>query len=204
MRRMQTPTVIELRRYLLHPGRRDDLIALFEREFIETQEALGLQVLGIFREPAQPDQFAWLRGFAGMAERLQGLQDFYGGPAWQQHRDAANATMIDSDNVLLLRPIAPWPAMHEASPDGRWHALILPLREPLDETARIALLRERPVLWLDSEPSENDFPRLPVRSGSWVLGLATTPPDVPPALEDRLAGPVERLTLTPTTRSRMR
>ena len=87
--------------------------------------------------------------------------------------------------------------------DGRWHALILLLREPLDEATRAAL-RERPGLWLDSEPSENDFPRLPVRSGCWVLGLATTPPVVPPALQDRLAGPIERLTLTPTTRSRMR
>jgi len=104
-----TPTrVVELRRYTLHPGRRDDLIELFEREFVETQEAVGLQVLATFIDPARPDTFVWLRGFAGMAERLQGLQAFYGGPVWQRHRDAANATMIDSDDVLLLRPITPW------------------------------------------------------------------------------------------------
>jgi hypothetical protein len=41
-----SPELLELRRYRLHPGRRDELIALFEREFIETQEAVGLQVLG--------------------------------------------------------------------------------------------------------------------------------------------------------------
>ena len=204
---MQTPSrdpqVIELRRYLLQPGRRDDLVTLFEREFIETQEALGLQVLGVFTEPAAPDQFVWLRGFAGMAQRLHGLQAFYGGPVWQQHRDAANATMIDSDNVLLLRPIAPWPAVHEPSPDGRWHALIVPLRAPADEAQRAAL-RPLPGLWLDSEARENDFPRLPVRSGCWLLGLATTPLELPPALQAQQAGPIERLTLAPTHRSRMR
>lgn len=203
MRRMPPPTVIELRRYLLHPGRRDDLIALFEREFIETQEALGLQVLGIFREPAQPDQFCWLRGFAGMAERLRGLQGFYGGPVWQQHRDEANATMIDSDNVLMLRPITPWPEEHAASPDGHWHALIVPLARPLDAAARDTL-RRRPGLWLDSEPSENDFPRLPVRSGCWVLALDTKPPGLTPEVQAFRAGPIERLDLTPTHRSRMR
>lgn len=39
-----------------------------------------------------------------MSSRAQALRDFYGGPVWKAHREAANATMIDSDNVLLLRP----------------------------------------------------------------------------------------------------
>ena len=39
-----------------------------------------------------------------MTSRAKALTDFYGGPVWKAHREAANATMIDSDNVLLLRP----------------------------------------------------------------------------------------------------
>jgi hypothetical protein len=42
-----------------------------------------------------------------MDRRAAQLQEFYGGPVWKAHRDAANATMIDSDNVLLLRPASP-------------------------------------------------------------------------------------------------
>jgi hypothetical protein len=42
-----------------------------------------------------------------MESRAAQLQKFYGGPVWKAHRDAANATMIDSDNVLLLRPASP-------------------------------------------------------------------------------------------------
>ncbi|HEY9084444.1 MAG TPA: hypothetical protein VIN40_00675 [Candidatus Tyrphobacter sp.] len=34
--------VVELRRYVMRPGRRDDLVALFEREFIESQGVLML------------------------------------------------------------------------------------------------------------------------------------------------------------------
>jgi len=195
--------VVELRRYTLHPGRRDDLVQLFEREFVETQQALGLQVLATFIDPARPDSFVWLRGFAGMAERLRGLQAFYGGPVWQRHRDEANATMIDSDDVLLLRPITPWPAAPAAAPDGRWHLLVCALREPADEDLRTTL-RGRPGIWLDSEPSDNDFPRLPVRSGSWVLALAPTPPEPPPPLQARLSQPAERLSLIPTARSPLR
>lgn len=97
-------SVVELRQYTLHAGRRDELIALFEREFIEPQEALGMRVIGQFRDLDAPDRFVWLRGFRDMSSRAASLAAFYGGPVWQAHRDAANATMIDSDNVLLLQP----------------------------------------------------------------------------------------------------
>jgi hypothetical protein len=56
--------------------------------------------LGAFRDVDDPDSFVWLRGFADMPARGEGLQAFYGGPVWAKHSDAANATIIDSDNVL--------------------------------------------------------------------------------------------------------
>jgi hypothetical protein len=101
------PAVIELRRYALHPGEHDTLIELFDREFVETQEAVGMQIVGQFRDLDVPDSFVWLRGFAGVAERKVALEAFDGGPVWKQHAQAANATMISSGNVLLLRPVSP-------------------------------------------------------------------------------------------------
>lgn len=86
------------------PGQRDVLVDLFEREFIESQEATGLSVIGQFHDLNNPDRFVWLRGFSDMDSRARQLEEFYGGPVWQKHREAANTTMIDSDNVLLLRP----------------------------------------------------------------------------------------------------
>ena len=40
--------IVELRQYTLHPQQREVLIDLFDREFVETQEAQGMRVLGQF------------------------------------------------------------------------------------------------------------------------------------------------------------
>ena len=106
--------VVELRQYTLHKGRRDALIELFEREFVESQEACGMQLIGQFRDLDDADRFVWLRGFRSMPARAQALAAFYGGPVWNSHRSAANATMLDSDNVLLLREA--WPGSGFAVP----------------------------------------------------------------------------------------
>ena len=97
--------VVEVRQYTLRPGQRDVLIDLFDRELVESQEADGMAIVGQFRDLDDPDRFTWIRGFASMPARARALASFYGGPAWKAHSAAANATMIDSDNVLLLRPV---------------------------------------------------------------------------------------------------
>jgi len=74
--------VVELRQYTLRPGQREVLIKLFERELIEPQEAVGMQILGQFWDLDRPDRFVWLRGFSDMEARRQGLAAFYGGPVW--------------------------------------------------------------------------------------------------------------------------
>lgn len=96
--------VIELRQYITYPGQRDVLTGLFEREFIDSQEALGIRVLAQFRDQNDPYRFTWLRGFPGMDERRKSLTDFYYGPLWKRYREQANATLYDNDDVLLLRP----------------------------------------------------------------------------------------------------
>ena len=58
--------IVELRQYTLHPQQREVLIDLFDREFVETQDAQGMRVLGQFRHLDRPDQFVWLRSFADM------------------------------------------------------------------------------------------------------------------------------------------
>lgn len=98
--------VYELRQYTLHPGQREVLIELFDSEFVEPQEELGMEVVGQFRDLDRPDHFVWVRGFADMPARQAALSAFYGGPVWAAHKDVANGTMIDSDDVLLLRPAA--------------------------------------------------------------------------------------------------
>ena len=170
------PPVIELRQYTLHPGQRDVLIELFEREFIEPQEALGVRVAGIFRDLDDSDRFVWLRGFTDMASRPVALAGFYDGPVWQRHRTAANALMIDSDDVLLLRPVNP---QAHAGAAGLVTATICPLATAAP--GPLVALFERTVQpqWVAAgaqwvvgfvtESAPNNFPRLPVREGESVI-----------------------------------
>lgn len=236
--------VIELRQYTLQPGRRDDLIDLFDREFIEPQEAVGMHVIGQFRDLDAADRFVWLRGFPDMASRSESLQGFYGGPTWQRHREAANATMIDSDDVLLLRPA------REGS------GLATPAREraPSGATGSQGGLVEAGICLLDAaaqegflerfesrlaprlrdagadiiglyvtDPSENTFPRLPVRDERvlvWFARFADVEAHhryevallgddqwrnaIAQALLHGLRQPPQRLRLAPTARSELR
>ena len=180
--------LVELRRYTLHPGRRDDLIALFEREFIESQEALDMQVLLHAREPAAPNRFVWFRGFRDLPSRAPALQAFYGGPVWQAHREAANATMVDSDDVHLLREAAPgsgfavpsWrPSIHAMAPeaiiDVTLHHFAAPVDAELlaffaDEIAPVARnCGARILASYVTDPGPNEFPRLPVHGGRHVF-----------------------------------
>jgi len=99
--------VVELRQYTLKPGKRDTLIDIFDTHLIEGQEDAGMTIIGQFRDLDRPDMFVWMRGFDGMEARKDALTAFYEGPVWGAYSNAANATMIDSDDVLQLKPA--WP-----------------------------------------------------------------------------------------------
>lgn len=196
--------VIELRQYTLKPGQREVLIELFEREFIETQEAVGMRLVGQFRDIDRPDRFVWIRGFPDMPARAQALGAFYGGPVWQAHREAANTTMIDSDNVLLLRPIdansafampstARAPVGATAPAPSRVLATLYYFDAPVDDDFRRFFDTEvapvqidagaRPLARFETEPAENTFARLPVREGEHVfIDFAAFPSEI--ALRD--------------------
>ncbi len=223
-------SVVELRQYTLKPGQRDVLIDLFDRELVESQEALGMRVIGQFRVLDEADTFFWLRGFENMQARHEGLRGFYGGPTWKAHRDRANATMVDSDNVLLLRPASPGSGfdlngLTRAEPDAgeasakRYVAHILYFREPIER--EFAAHFEQVVLpglvrngvtvpaYFVSERSMNTFPALPVREdeNAFVWFSVTGDDavhqayDVAGSYGNVLSRPVEIKTLAPTPRS---
>jgi quinol monooxygenase YgiN len=185
---MTAQTVVELRQYRMKPGRRDDLIDLFEREFVESQEAHGMSLLGQFRDLDAPGHFVWMRGFESMEARKAALEGFYGGLVWQAHREAANATLADNDDVLLLTPPVAaarldLPPRDAAGGDLAPVALIAVTTQALDGLPEASFAQRfeadvRPALeaagasvvgWMVTEAAENTFPRLPVREGETVL-----------------------------------
>jgi hypothetical protein len=190
-------TVLELRQYTLTPGRRDALIELFERELIAPQERAGMQIIGTFRDLADAQRFVWIRGFPDMERRAESLAAFYGGPVWRRHRNAANATMVDTDNVLLLRP-APLSTNFTRGPQttvaveepALVQVVIVPFAEPVDDDGltyfsdviepMIEASGGRMLACLVSEHAANTFPALPVREGEnvlvWLAGVGDLQP----------------------------
>jgi hypothetical protein len=178
--------VVELRRYRLRPGHFAGLQRVFQEELVEPQAAAGMRLGGQFGDRDDPDRFVWFRGFASMEQRHRALETFYLGPVWSRHADEANATMLDSDDVLLLRPTAPSrpprPAVVPGGVTGQEWAVLQVLELPhgdelldtwISSTYHATLERAfgRPVAMWRTEPSANTFAALPVRTGSFFVAL---------------------------------
>ncbi|MEP7452831.1 NIPSNAP family protein [Phyllobacterium sp. SB3] len=180
--------IIELRRYRLHPNKRDELIDIFDTHFLEGQERCGMKIIGQFRDMDDPDAFVWFRGFDNMQARDQALTGFYDGPVWCENRQAANATMIDSDDVLLLHPASRnldfvLPVIRHAkqkiSADTIFQINTYNLKAPAEDgfldfyegviAPILDSAGDNRIALLASDHSENSFTRLPVRLGENVL-----------------------------------
>lgn len=186
--------VVELRQYEMKPGARDVLIDMFDNIFVEAQEAAGNTILGQFRDLDRPNRFVWLRGFPDMPSRAKSLDAFYTSATWQKHRNAANDTMIDVSDVLLLRPLKPLPIgkrprdeattgivevtvyAFDAATDPEAIAQINDDIETAGATALAAYVTEK---------SANNYPRLPIRENENVLVRIATFPSLAAYSEHR-------------------
>ncbi len=200
--------VLELRRYTLHPGRRDVLIDVFDEWFVSGQEAAGMRIVGQFRDVDAPDAFVWLRGFASMEDRTAALEAFYGGPVWAAQRDAANATMVDWTDVLLLQPLAAHTALGDDLPirSGRVGIAVVPLPGPLAAAARSVVVQsfdEMPnaVGAYVSLHAPNGFPALPVRDAEVLVLCFDGPAVLAPEIEVLGDGEAHLAELVPTAGS---
>ncbi len=173
--------VIELRNYILKPGKRDPFIDYFEENFIQSQIDLGGYPVGQFRIKGSENNFFWIRGFAHMASRSEFLPSFYYGPVWKEYGGVANNMLVNNDNVYLLKPLT-WvdgslqqegPVNSDALKTGKGIAVVdfYIANSKLDKLISFFSKTYHPFLknnagqtdtfWI-SELAENDFPRLPV------------------------------------------
>jgi len=127
-----------------------------------------------------------------MPARADALKAFYSGPVWKAHREAVNATIDDSDNVLLLRPARP-DSGFGSEKGGLMIATLYYFDAPVDvafldffDHSVEPLLAENGAsitARFVTESSANNFPALPVREGENVFVWFSLFPD--PAAYDR-------------------
>jgi hypothetical protein len=190
--------VLELRQYTLRPGTREPFIELFDNVFADPQDATGMTVIGEFRDLDRPNRFVWIRGFQDMPLRATELAAFYRGDLWHEHRDEANASIDDSGNVLLLEPASPALRFSNiaARPGaGDTHSrvglvIVTLYYTKTDNPGAFATQFDKSLRRLAeadgartlaayvTSSQENNYPKLPVRSGEhifvWVSTFKTT------------------------------
>ncbi len=210
----RTDKIIELRNYTLLPGKRDTLIELFEREFVETQEAMGARIVGTFRDIDSPDHFVWIRSFKDLDTRAGALTAFYNGPAWHAHSKAANATMLDTDNVHMLHSAGPLLCLPAGRPardatDVLQTLLaidIYVLSGHTEKELRAQAIRDPAIIGMfTTEHSPNNFPAMPVHTNSVFVTIRRF--DAKQQVIPRSQGlpePEQTLRLRPTLRSLLR
>lgn len=202
--------VIEFRRYMIKEGEREHFAQYFESYFPEAFQQMGAIAFGQFFERKNPVAFTWLRGFKNTDARAVINAGFYYGPLWREHASTMNNLMVDSDNVLLLRPLSPErgipvlpavdPVREAKGAQGIVIAQIFAVKpnsvdaftqqaEAMFAGYRSAGAREAGVLVTLDVP--NNFPQLPVRmDGPYLVWLGIIKDNK--ALETRFAPLAER------------
>jgi hypothetical protein len=115
---------VEFRRYTIKDGECEHFAKYFESYFPEAMEQTGAIAAGSFFERKRQNSFTWIRSFHTIEARAAANAAFYYGPVWREHRTTLNDLMTDSDNVMLLRPLAPEQGV-----------TILPAVDPVTESA---------------------------------------------------------------------
>lgn len=161
---------------------------MFERLFLDAQEIGGAHVAATFRDLDHPDRWVWIRCFESMETRRPALSAFYNSALWLKHRNACNATIKDSDNVLLLKPREGSILRERRAPIGAnaipRSIFSLDIYFPEDATRFAAAFSRHaapalraigaaPDATFVTEPAENNYKRLPVRTGETVFVTLT-------------------------------
>lgn len=82
--------ILEIRRYEIVPGRRDEFADWFDGEVLPEMEAAGMRIVGQFVSHDDPNAFFYLRAFADEEERDRQVEAFYGSERWKSElRDRA-------------------------------------------------------------------------------------------------------------------
>ncbi len=200
--------VIELRRYTIQPGERENFAEYFDSYFPEAFQQAGMVALGQFLERDEPSRFTWLRGYRDMDARAIALSNFYFGPVWKELKTIVNPLMVDYENVLLLRPLRPIPLLppvdvvrERESPRGVVMMHIFPHEDGLAHEVERAYASYPSAGLLLTLNEPNNFPRHPVRTdGPWLVWLGVFEDER--QFEPMAGGEV--VALAPTRRSRLR
>ena len=92
---------VEVRRYRIKPGRREEFIEFFEMRAVSALRSHGMKILGPLLDLENPNKFVWLRSFPSLDERERMKEAFYEGELWKNELEAIAMPMLESYDVIL-------------------------------------------------------------------------------------------------------
>lgn len=168
--------IIDLRDYTLKPNTRDKFVERCETLIFPEQKRLGATILGTFCDANDPNRIVWLRAMPNMAERKRILTAFYShGEVWKANRRDVNSWIVDSSNVLLVKPVADFVTPASKMTDHSIMVMYTRLAkrsfnfaDELDKASEaIKEIGGRVLAKLVTDPSENNYPLHPIRTGEY-------------------------------------
>lgn len=101
--------LVEIRRYEIRPGRRDEFVTWFEAEAMPAMQSAGFNILGVFVDVEHPDVFFYLKGFESDGERERLNSAFYQSDLWISNLKVRALEMETGYEVALVGSTASSP-----------------------------------------------------------------------------------------------
>ncbi|MCF2871281.1 NIPSNAP family protein [Octadecabacter sp. G9-8] len=95
--------IIEIRKYTLKPGRREDFVTYFETVNRPALRDAGMLVFGPMRDLDNPDVVHWMRAFENEEQRQKIKDTFYDGPVWTQDVEPVVMPMIEKFEASIAQ-----------------------------------------------------------------------------------------------------
>lgn len=110
--------LVEIRRYIVKPGRRDEFVRFFQGEVRPAMEAAGMRILGVYVGVEDSRSFFYLRGFHTSEERDRQLSSFYQGAVWLENLRERALAMEESFRVELVSSVDDAGSTDRGHPSG--------------------------------------------------------------------------------------
>jgi NIPSNAP len=96
----------ELRQYVIRPGTRDRWVALMQDQIVPFQKRHGMQIVGCFIVPDDPEAFVWIRRFDDEAQRQKQYDAVYKSAEWLEKIKPQIDEMLIRERmkITLLEP----------------------------------------------------------------------------------------------------
>lgn len=98
--------IVEIRRYTLKPGKREEFIAFFETKNRNALRDAGMKVFGPLRDLEDETKVHWMRAFATLEDRDRIKDSFYSGSVWSNDIEPLVMPLIEHYEASLTETTA--------------------------------------------------------------------------------------------------